>query len=222
MVQRAASDARGWSAHGASRAWTSTMARENLSSAQRTVTSHKRDLTSFYIIGGCVVAACARLFYPAPGGGSARINPQSRGGQGGIKAGPGRCRWGPVGGTPDSRLDAPLALGDGAEKLAHKSPTEVARGLGAACPCKLRRAILEFASSRRAEPLLPQLIPQPCASRDGRQHGEQDQGARARPALASRCLGYNPPWSRRQHLVNTCWLRSAAASDVLAQHPCSA
>ena len=92
---------------------------------------------------------------------------------------------GPCGGTPDSRLDAPLALGDGAEKLAHKSPTEVARGLGAACPCKLRRAILEFASSRRAEPLLPQLIPQPCASRDGRQHGEQDQGARARPALGA-------------------------------------
>ena len=155
-----------------------------------------------------------RASFTLPRGGVGANKPtEDRGGQGGIKAGPGAL-W-RVGGPPDSRLDAPLALGDGAEKLAHKSPTEVARGLGAACPCKLRRAILEFASSRRAEPLLPQLIPQPCASRDGRQHGEQDQGARARPALASRCLGYNPPWSRRQHMLaeeRRCKRRPGAAS----------
>eukprot|EP00964_Phaeocystis_antarctica_P145869 scaffold112005_cov57-Phaeocystis_antarctica.AAC.4 len=31
----------------------------------------------------------------------------------------------------------------------------------------------------------PQLVPEPCGSLDGRQHGEQDQGARVRPALGA-------------------------------------
>eukprot|EP00964_Phaeocystis_antarctica_P032832 scaffold18606_cov60-Phaeocystis_antarctica.AAC.5 len=61
----------------------------------------------------------------------------------------------------------------------------------------------------------PELILQPCASRDGRQHGEQDQGARARPALGA-CA------TRPGHAVNMLTEeRLKSASDTLVQHSCS-
>merc|ERR1712166_654236 len=58
------------------------------------------------------------------------------------------------------------------------------------CPWRSR---LRFPRSLRRRAQLD--VPEPCASRDGRQHGEQDQGARARPALEA-CA------NRPDHAVN--------------------
>eukprot|EP00964_Phaeocystis_antarctica_P020013 scaffold11042_cov98-Phaeocystis_antarctica.AAC.5 len=52
--------------------------------------------------------------------------------------------------------------------------------------------------------------PQPCGSRDGRQHGEQDQGARARPALGACATRLGR--ARRQYVDGLPWSCIDAAS----------
>ena len=157
-----------------------------------------------------------RASFTLPRGGVGANKPTESWGPGGNQSWAWALPLGPCGRDPRLATGRPARArrwsGEAGTQIADGGGTWTRRSLPVQTPS---RAILEFASSRRAEPLLPQLIPQPCASRDGRQHGEQDQGARARPAFASRCLGYNPPWSRRQHMLaeeRRCKRRPGAAS----------
>jgi hypothetical protein len=80
-----------------------------------------------------------------------------------------------------------------------------------------------FASSLRRR-ALASWSPNRAVLDDGRQHGEQDQGARPRPVLYSTrswCLRY-PPWPRRQYMLaeeRLCKRHPGAASVQL--HGCA-
>ena len=92
-----------------------------------------------------------------------------------------------------------------------KSPTQVTCGRHVPrSPFRRRFASSLRSSSRRAvaDP------PEPCGSRQRALHGEQDPGARARPALGA-CA------TRPGHAVNMLAEERRCASDTLAQHPCS-
>ena len=151
-----------------------------------------------------------RASFTLPRGGVGANKPTESWGPGGnqsVGLGPGAL-WGDPRLATGRPARARRWSGEAGTQIADGGGTWTRRSLPVQTPS---RAILEFASSRRAEPLLPQLIPQPCASRDGRQHGEQDQGARARPALGA--------WATRPgHAVNMlaeerrCKRRPGAAS----------
>ena len=85
-----------------------------------------------------------------------------------------------------------------------KSPTEVTRARHVP-ESRPSAAIFEFDS-----PPIPSWSLHPCASRDGRQRGEQDQGASARPALGA-CA------TRPGHAVNMLTKERLCKQHPLAQ-----